>query len=148
MTKPALVEAGSLASEPKAGYRAVPELPAKAADLIRQLLTHAKQDVPDPLPLQNSLSESHAVLLKIEVDDVVCLLLRPRKTEDDPCALSPREQEIARMIARGHANKTIAEVLDISPWTVNTHVRRIFLKTGVCSRAAMVSRLAELGLLK
>ncbi len=58
-------------------------------------------------------------------------------------SLSPREQEIARMVAEGYPNKTIAAVLDISSWTVGTHLRRIFAKLGVRTRASMVARLLE-----
>lgn len=54
--------------------------------------------------------------------------------------LSPREQEIARMIALGLPNKAIAGRLEISEWTVGTHLRRIFAKFGVSCRAAMVSK--------
>ena len=61
--------------------------------------------------------------------------------------LSPREQEIVRMVAKGHPNKIIADVLNISSWTVCTHLRRIFAKLGVGSRAAMVAQLLELGVL-
>ena len=57
--------------------------------------------------------------------------------------LSPREHEIARMVAKGYANKTIATVLDISSWTVGSYLRRIFAKLGVSTRAAMVARLLE-----
>lgn len=56
--------------------------------------------------------------------------------------LSPRELEIARMVALGYPNKTIASLLDISPWTVNTHLKRIFAKLDVTTRAAMVARLS------
>jgi two-component system, NarL family, nitrate/nitrite response regulator NarL len=56
-------------------------------------------------------------------------------------ALSPREREIARLVANGLPNKTIGAVLEISTWTVATHLRRIFVKLGVTSRAAMVARL-------
>jgi len=36
-------------------------------------------------------------------------------------------------------------VLEISTWTVATHLRRIFAKVGVSSRAAMIARLLERG---
>ena len=48
------------------------------------------------------------------------------------------------MVAQGHPNKIIAGVLNISSWTVCTHLRRVFAKLGVTSRAAMVARLHEL----
>jgi DNA-binding CsgD family transcriptional regulator len=49
------------------------------------------------------------------------------------------------MIAKGYPNKTIAAVLDISSWTVCTHIRRVFAKLGVGSRAAMIAKLLEDG---
>jgi DNA-binding CsgD family transcriptional regulator len=51
------------------------------------------------------------------------------------------------MEAKGHPNKVIADVLSISMWTVCTHLRRVFAKLGVGSRAAMVAQLSELGVL-
>lgn len=81
------------------------------------------------------------VLLDVEVDGVRCLLLRVAPRGDGEPALSPREHEIARMVAAGHPNKAIAAVLEISSWTVNAHLRRIFAKLGVTSRAAMVAKL-------
>jgi DNA-binding CsgD family transcriptional regulator len=80
------------------------------------------------------------ILLDLTVQGVRCLLIRA----DRPPAvaiLSPREREIARMVATGLTNKTIAHILDISPWTVSTHLRRIFIKLSVTSRAAMVAQL-------
>jgi DNA-binding CsgD family transcriptional regulator len=56
-----------------------------------------------------------------------------------PVQLSPREQEIARMVANGRTNQAIAGALGISSWTVATHLRRIFAKLAVCSRAEMVA---------
>jgi hypothetical protein len=47
------------------------------------------------------------------------------------------------MVAKGYPNKTIAGVLNISCWTVGTHLRRIFAKLGVASRAAMIARIME-----
>jgi DNA-binding CsgD family transcriptional regulator len=81
---------------------------------------------------------------------VRCLLIRihPPSPEMHHIPLSPREVEIARMVAKGLPNKTIAAVLDISTWTVGTHMRRVFAKLGVGSRAAMVARLAEFGIIE
>jgi DNA-binding CsgD family transcriptional regulator len=56
-------------------------------------------------------------------------------------SLSPRESQIARLIADGATNRLIASALEISLWTVSTHIRRIFAKLGVNSRAEMVAQL-------
>jgi two-component system nitrate/nitrite response regulator NarL len=87
------------------------------------------------------------ILLDTDIDGVRCLLVRTDKTNHTQVALSPREQAIARMVAEGHPNKAIAATLEISAWTVSTHLRRIFAKFGVGSRAAMVAHLIESGLL-
>jgi DNA-binding CsgD family transcriptional regulator len=46
------------------------------------------------------------------------------------------------MVAAGYPNKTIASILEISSWTVASHLRRIFIKLEVSSRAAMAARLS------
>ena len=84
------------------------------------------------------------VILDTEVDGGRYLLVRLPKSAQSQVRLSPREQEIVRMVAQGHSNKIIAGVLNISSWTVCTHVRRVFGKLGVGSRAAMVARLPEI----
>ncbi|MCU0525847.1 MAG: LuxR C-terminal-related transcriptional regulator [Elainella sp. Prado103] len=55
--------------------------------------------------------------------------------------LSDRELQIAQLVAQGQSNKQIAQQLQISKWTVLTHLRRIFSKLNVDSRAAMVYQL-------
>src|SRR2546423_15384521 len=87
-----------------------------------------------------------AVLLDVAVEGVRCVLIRfDHADRARRPALSPREREIVRMVAQGHPNKAIAAVLDISAWTVSTHVRRVFAKLSVNSRAAMVARLISEG---
>jgi len=81
-----------------------------------------------------------------EIDGTRYLLIRMPQVKSR-IRLSPREQEIVRMVAKGHPNKVIADVLNISSWTVCTHLRRIFAKLGVGSRAAMVAQLLEIGAL-
>jgi DNA-binding CsgD family transcriptional regulator len=63
---------------------------------------------------------------------------------DSADLLTPRELQIARLVARGCPNKQIAFKLKISEWTVATHVRRILDKLGVDNRAAMVFRCSEI----
>ena len=58
--------------------------------------------------------------------------------------LTERELQIAAFVALGWSNKQIARKLCISEWTVGTHLRRIFIKLGVDSRAAMTYRCASL----
>lgn len=49
-------------------------------------------------------------------------------------ALSPRELEVLRLIARGLENAEIAKILNISPRTVKNHVSSILEKLGLSSR--------------
>lgn len=49
-------------------------------------------------------------------------------------ALSPREREVATLIAQDLETAAIAERLFISPWTVQDHCKAIFEKTGTRSR--------------
>jgi DNA-binding CsgD family transcriptional regulator len=83
------------------------------------------------------------VLLDCTVDGVHYRMVgSPSSSAPGVRALSPRELEIARMVALGHTSKTIADVLDISLWTVSTHLRRVFAKLGVSTRAAMIGVLS------
>jgi len=61
--------------------------------------------------------------------------------------LTERERDILAKISQGLANKRIARTLEISPETVKSHVKRIFLKLAVGTRAEAVSQAKSLGLL-
>jgi DNA-binding NarL/FixJ family response regulator len=52
--------------------------------------------------------------------------------------LSEREREIFQLIAEGHSNKEIADVLSISPATVETHRAHIFQKLDLHNTAEVV----------
>jgi LuxR family transcriptional regulator/LuxR family quorum-sensing system transcriptional regulator CciR len=54
--------------------------------------------------------------------------------------LSPRETEVLGWIARGKSNAVIAELMGISPHTVDTHVRGLFDKLGVADRVTAALR--------
>ena len=53
-------------------------------------------------------------------------------------ALSEREREVFQLIAEGHSNKDIANLLHVSPGTVETHRARIMEKLDVHSAAEIV----------
>jgi DNA-binding CsgD family transcriptional regulator len=88
---------------------------------------------------------SEQMLMDVDLDGRRYLLIRMPSAMPRGISLSPREVEIVRLVAEGHPNKVIASVLEISSWTVCTHMRRVFAKFGVTSRAAMVARVATLG---
>jgi DNA-binding NarL/FixJ family response regulator len=64
-----------------------------------------------------------------------------------PDVLSPREQEVLRLVAQGLPSKAIGQRLFISASTVNQHVSSIFQKLGVDTRAQAVAVAAQRGLL-
>jgi DNA-binding CsgD family transcriptional regulator len=62
--------------------------------------------------------------------------------------LSGREGEILGLLGNGLSTKRIALALGIAPETVKSHVKRIFLKLGVRTRAEAVSRATALYLMR
>jgi len=54
--------------------------------------------------------------------------------------LSPREEQVLRLLATGLRSKEIAKTLDLSVGTINTHVRHIYDKLHVRSRAHAVAK--------
>jgi ATP/maltotriose-dependent transcriptional regulator MalT len=70
---------------------------------------------------------------------------QPSCRVSDP--LTARERDVLAMISQGLSNKHIARALAISPETVKSHVKHIFLKLVVSTRAEAVSRAGLLGLL-
>lgn len=69
-------------------------------------------------------------------------LLRLRAAGEAPtsrlatASLTPRETEVLSWIAKGKTNRDVAEILGMSPRTVNKHLEHVFEKLGVETRAA------------
>lgn len=87
-------------------------------------------------------------LTHFEIDGQMLAIVKaasdPNLKPEIATLLTARELQIATLVAIGNGNKKIADRLNISAWTVSTHLRRIFVKLGVDSRAAMVYRCADL----
>lgn len=57
--------------------------------------------------------------------------------------ITARETEVLRLLARGYSNKEIARQLELSAGTVDTHVRNIYRKLSVNSRAQLRRELGQ-----
>jgi DNA-binding NarL/FixJ family response regulator len=95
--------------------------------------------------------ERAGYLLKDRVSDVAVLADALRRIADGECVIDPtivsrlvarrrggplqelteREGEVLALMAEGHSNDGIGERLFLSPRTVETHIRQIFLKLGL-----------------
>ena len=90
--------------------------------------------------------------LDLPAEDVLAYALQqpPDKPPDRPPApavpaaapLTPRELQVARLVAGGRSNKEIAADLVISPRTAEGHVERILTKLGFTSRAQVAAWVA------
>jgi len=114
-------------------------------NLVRKLVAHAIH-LADSAPCGDD--KIRKVLFDAEFDGMRCLVVREPKMTEARVSCTPREREIARMVAKGYPNKTIAGVLEISSWTVGTHLRHMFAKLHVSSRAAMVAKMIDAELIE
>ncbi len=95
-------------------------------------------------PQHGAADAQREVLLDLEIDGVRCQLTWHAESNRGAVGrLTMREREVAHMVAMGLTNTAIAAKLDVSPWTVSTHLRRIFAKLNVPTRAAMVAVIAD-----
>ena len=69
-----------------------------------------------------------------------------KRAEADP--LSDREREVLRLLALGHTNQEIAQMLYISVRTAETHRAHIMQKLGLSSRAELVRYALDQGLIE
>jgi DNA-binding response OmpR family regulator/DNA-binding CsgD family transcriptional regulator len=116
-------------------------LPAPLVGPVRQLLADQAH------PLASSRAEVRGLAIElalIEADRPGETLLRvTEEREDGKIALlqkynglTRREAEVLLWVSYGKTNRTISEILGISPRTVNKHLEQVFRKLGVETRAA------------
>jgi two-component system, NarL family, response regulator LiaR len=73
-------------------------------------------------------------------------LMQEIRAPEHPEALTRRENEVLRLLARGMSNKEIAHHLSVGEKTVKTYVSNILVKLGVQSRTQAALSAVRLGL--
>jgi len=78
----------------------------------------------------------------------VAVRLMERMRDPAEEALSSREIEVLRLVAKGASNREIADQLYVTEATVKTHLIHIFGKLGVSDRTAAVTKALDRGILR
>ena len=65
-------------------------------------------------------------------------LMRERRLQDSYDLLTEREREVLQLLAEGKSNKEVASVLNVSPYTVETHRTNLMQKLGLHNTAEIV----------
>jgi DNA-binding CsgD family transcriptional regulator len=95
--------------------------------------------------LINQGNESLHVTLSRRQRELLLLLEEKQQINTaslDQYQLTPREIEVLAWVAKGKTNRDIADILGMSPRTVNKHLEHIFVKLGVETRSAAAALVA------
>jgi HD-GYP domain-containing protein (c-di-GMP phosphodiesterase class II) len=88
---------------------------------------------------------------RLEADAVDAVLAaagqRQGKRRTGPAGLTPREIEVLALISRGASTRQVAQRLSITPKTAETHIERIYTKTGASTRSTATLFAMQHGLL-
>jgi DNA-binding NarL/FixJ family response regulator len=87
---------------------------------------------------------SHGARLRGEWHQRADVMVAPATAEEqwrEQYGMTPREIEVARLLAEGLSNFAVARELEISPHTARHHTQRVLGKLGVHSRAQAAAKL-------
>jgi DNA-binding NarL/FixJ family response regulator len=61
-----------------------------------------------------------------------------KRDPDTLAQLTPQELQVAQRVSQGLSNKEVAAQLFLSPRTIEYHLRKVFTKLGISSRAELI----------
>src|SRR5450830_2175807 len=129
------IEAGA------AGYLLKDSSPARIIDEIRSLASGGSPISPI---IARQVLARFRTSAGVNQDKVVL----PGQVEASSELLSPREMEVLNYITRGFTAQETAKLMQLSPYTVRTFVRRIYGKLKVSSKSEAIYEARTLGLLR
>ncbi|MCE2563135.1 response regulator [Komagataeibacter sp. FNDCF1] len=106
---------------------------------------------PGGVLLRQGMGEHEFVLILVGATGPDELLLRitrqalfPERILRERLGLSTREAEVLLWISRGKTSRDIADILQVSPRTIDKHIEQIYNKTGLSTRAAAAATASRL----
>ena len=119
-------------------------IPAEKRDL--STLVHVFHDVNDEVEAKRLIQSLRGTLAKTSTVSDSAALSAPDRS-DSVDALTSRELDVLRLLARGLGTAAIAEALIVTHTTVRNHIQRILAKLGVHTRLEAVTAASQRGLL-
>ena len=102
--------------------------------------------MPDPYRLERFVAAQDGVIDRVRAELRAVGDRDPRPAEPDldealrDSGLTAQQIQIARQIAEGATNREVAERMFVSPRTVDYHLRNIFQRLSISSRAELIRR--------
>jgi DNA-binding NarL/FixJ family response regulator len=109
----------------------------------RALLRAAQTGEAVSLGAQGDMREIRLVG-RIGPDEILLRVAPCRPSQDETrlrarLPVTPREAEVLLWLTRGKSNRDIAEILGVSPRTVNKHLEQVYVKLGIENRSSAVA---------
>jgi DNA-binding NarL/FixJ family response regulator len=98
-------------------------------------------------PIDPAIARGILALLQLPAEPAAIVANETEAAENPAHALSDRESEILRLVARGYSNREIADLTMLSRFTIEGYTKSIYRKLAVRSRTAAVFEAKALGLL-
>lgn len=86
-----------------------------------------------------------AITLATPVEQIAAAIAGERQPAAGTPLLTPRERDVARLVAAGQRNRVIAATLGISEGTVKMHLHNVYVKLGLESRTQLAMSAGTLG---